>query len=190
MLAPLYQAEIAHPSIRGRLTTLQQFFLGIGAFVASWVGYGCFTGLHTNAQWRLPLGLQILPSVPLAVFIMFFPESPRWLMSKGRDQEGLATLARLHARGDIHDPFVQAEFKDIQASIKHENEHSKGWSDLLMNKSTFRRLMLGVILQFSVQMTGVSALQYYSPQIFAQIGIPANTALLLQAINSILALIS
>ena len=56
MLAPLYQAEIAHPSIRGRLTTLQQFMLGIGALIASFIGYGCFHGLTGQAQWRLPLG--------------------------------------------------------------------------------------------------------------------------------------
>ena len=56
MLAPLYQAEIAHPSIRGRLTTLQQFMLGIGALVASFIGYGCYHGLSGPAQWRIPLG--------------------------------------------------------------------------------------------------------------------------------------
>ena len=56
MLAPLYQAEIAHPSIRGRLTTLQQFMLGIGALIASFIGYGCFHGLTGQAQWRLPRG--------------------------------------------------------------------------------------------------------------------------------------
>lgn len=56
MLAPLYQAEIAHPSIRGRLTTLQQFMLGIGALIASFIGYGCFHGLTGQAQWRVPLG--------------------------------------------------------------------------------------------------------------------------------------
>lgn len=56
MLAPLYQAEIAHPSIRGRLTTLQQFMLGIGALIASLIGYGCYHGLTGQAQWRIPLG--------------------------------------------------------------------------------------------------------------------------------------
>ncbi len=58
MLAPLYQAEIAHPSIRGRLTTLQQFMLGIGALIASFIGYGCYHGLTGPAQWRVPLGMS------------------------------------------------------------------------------------------------------------------------------------
>lgn len=60
MLAPLYQSEIAHPSIRGRLTTLQQFMLGIGALIASFIGYGCFHGLTGQAQWRVPLGTSSL----------------------------------------------------------------------------------------------------------------------------------
>ena len=62
---PLYQAEIAHPAIRGRITALQQFMLGIGAFVAGWISYGTYIHLSTDAQWRLPLGLQMLPAVVL-----------------------------------------------------------------------------------------------------------------------------
>jgi MFS family permease len=65
MIIPLYQSEIAHPSIRGTITSLQQFMLGIGAFVAGWISYGTYVGLHNQAQWRLPLGLQMLPAVVL-----------------------------------------------------------------------------------------------------------------------------
>ncbi|KAG8935639.1 hypothetical protein FRC03_008987 [Tulasnella sp. 419] len=191
MLAPLYQSEIAHPSIRGRLTTLQQFFLGIGAFVASFVGYGCYKGLEgTQAQWRVPLGLQMVPALPLALCVMLFPESPRWLASKGYNEAALETLARLHARGDTTDPFVVSELQDITASIERERSEAVGaYKQIFTVPSNFRRLALGVILQFSVQMTGVSAIQYYSPQIFAQVGFSAGQTLLLQSINSILALI-
>ena len=78
MIIPLYQAELAHPSIRGRVTALQQFMLGVGALVASWVSYGTYTGIHGNsAQWRVPLGLQIIPAVFLGALIFVFPESPR-----------------------------------------------------------------------------------------------------------------
>lgn len=84
LLAPLYQSEIAHPSIRGMLTTLQQFFLGIGAFVASFTVYGCsLYHKGTPFEWRFPLGLQILLAIPLALLIFMFQESPRWLMVQG-----------------------------------------------------------------------------------------------------------
>ncbi|OQE37926.1 hypothetical protein PENCOP_c009G01204 [Penicillium coprophilum] len=191
MMIPLYQAEICHPSIRGRVTALQQFMLGIGALCAGWIGYGTYTGFApTNtAQWRLPLGLQVAPAVFLGVLISFFPESPRWLIDHNRAEEGLRTLAKLHAHGDENDAWVQAEFAQIQESItfEHENE-AKSYLELFTNRSSFRRLFLCCALQASGQMTGVSAIQYYSPQIYGQIGISDEDTLKYQAINSIIAL--
>ena len=79
MIIPLYQAETCHPSIRGRVTALQQFMLGIGALVASWISYGTFIGFADtdSAQWRVALGLQIIPAVALGCLIMLFPEVRR-----------------------------------------------------------------------------------------------------------------
>ena len=76
MMIPLYQAEICHPSIRGRVTSLQQFMLGIGSLCAGWIGYGTYTNFSgtNNAQWQLPLGLQVAPAVFLGILITFFPE--------------------------------------------------------------------------------------------------------------------
>lgn len=75
-----YQAELAHPSIRGRITALQQFMLGVGALVASWVSWGTYRNLkHSDAQWRVPLALQIIPAIFLGALIMLFPESPRYV---------------------------------------------------------------------------------------------------------------
>ncbi|KAJ8481900.1 hypothetical protein ONZ51_g5695 [Trametes cubensis] len=190
MLAPLYQAEIAHPSIRGRLTTLQQFMLGIGALIASFIGYGCFHGLSGQAQWRVPLAIQLLPAIPLAFFILLLPESPRYLAMKGRNEEALHILARLHAHGDIHDPFVVNEHKEILAQVRVEQQETRNaWAQLFLVKSNFRRLVLGVAIQFSIQMTGVSVIQYYAPRIFESIGIDTSTTLGLQSGNSVIALI-
>ncbi|KAK9479836.1 general substrate transporter [Lipomyces japonicus] len=190
MIIPLYQAELAHPTIRGRVTALQQFFLGIGALCASWIGYGCYLGFDTNMQWRLPLGLQIIPAGFLGSLIFFFPESPRWLLGKDRHEEGLKTLAKLYAHGDTEDAFVKVEFETIQASIVEEREKKASWIELFTVRSNFRRILICVALQASVQLTGVSAIQYYSPTIFAQIGLSTGRTLLFQAINSIIALIA
>ncbi|CAJ2503300.1 Uu.00g106940.m01.CDS01 [Anthostomella pinea] len=189
--SPVYQSEIAHPSIRGRVTGLQQFMLGIGALVAGWVSWGCYVNLSNSGQWRIPLGIQNIPAVILATLILLFPESPRWLIDHGRSDEGLATLAKLHSNGDTSDPWVQAEFAQIQESITFEHEHeAKSYKELFTNKSAFRRLFLACAIQASVQMTGVSAIQYFSVPIFAKIGISADNALKYQAINAILALIA
>lgn len=74
-------------------------------------------------------------------------------------------------------------------TFEHEHE-AKSYKELFTNKSSFRRLFLACAIQASIQMTGVSAIQYYSPTIFKQIGIPTNKTLQYQGISSIIALIA
>ncbi|KAH7351050.1 MFS sugar transporter-like protein [Rhexocercosporidium sp. MPI-PUGE-AT-0058] len=190
MIIPLYQSEIAHPSIRGTITSLQQFMLGLGAFIAGWISYGTYVSLTNQAQWRLPLAIQMVPAIVLGALIFLFPESPRWLIDHGYPDEGLKTLARLHSNGNESDPWVRAEFDQIQDSITHEHENeAKSYMELLTNRSSFRRLLIACALQASIQMTGVSAIQYYSVDIYGSIGISGSNALKYQAINNIIALV-
>jgi len=171
MMIPLYQSELAHPSIRGRITALQQFMLGVGALVASWVAYGTFIGYPNTSskQWRIPLGIQIIPAAVLGGLILLFPESPRWLIQHGKKEEGLKNLADLHAYGNEQDPWVRAEYSQIEEQIRQEQElEAKSYKDLFTDKSSFRRLLLCTALQASIQMTGVSAIQYYSTIIFVR----------------------
>ncbi|PYI14687.1 general substrate transporter [Aspergillus violaceofuscus CBS 115571] len=187
---PMFQAEIAHASIRGILGSLQQTMLGIGALSASWIGYGCeksWANTGDSVQWRLPLALQLVPAIGLASCIYFFPESPRWLIDHDRHEEGLHNLARLHANGNIDDAYVRAEYELIQRQIEEEHQHAaKSYKELFANRSNTRRIILACACQASSQMTGVSAIQYFSPAIFAQIGISTSKTLLYQGINSII----
>ncbi|OCF40858.1 glucose transporter [Kwoniella heveanensis CBS 569] len=186
VLVPLYQSEIAHPSQRGRMIATFQFSLGLGAFIAGWVAYGCAQGSPGTAlQWRLPLAFQMFPAIPLVSLIYLLPESPRWLMIKGRQEESLRALARLHASGNIEDPFVQGEFMEMRSKVTEEASMQASWSDIFRNRTNARKVLLGVILQFSVQMTGVSAIQYYSPRVYSAVGFKGNTPLLIQSINNI-----
>lgn len=85
-----------------------------------------------------------------------------WLIDHGKTEQGLRTLAKLHSHGDETDPWVRAEFDQIQDMITFEHEHeAKSYKELFTHKSSFRRLFLAVSIQASVQMTGVSAIQYY-----------------------------
>lgn len=210
MIVPVYQAELCHPSIRGRVTSLQQFMLGVGALCAAWISWGnvfqCSSGQSItgtnifisgtfigfaeddNRQWRVSLGIQNIPAGILGLLILLFPESPRWLIDHGRSEEGLRTLAKLHAHGDINDAFVQAEYSQIQETISVEHESSAGLTELFRDKSCFRRLFLACAIQAATQMTGVSAIQYYSVAIYGKIGIPEADTLQYQAISSCIAL--
>ncbi|KAH8698209.1 sugar transporter STL1 [Phaeosphaeriaceae sp. PMI808] len=193
MIIPVYQGELAHPDIRGRITALQQFMLGVGALAASWISYGTYVGFAptNNAQWRTSLGIQVIPAVILAALILVFPESPRWLIDHGRHEEGLRNLAKLHAHGNENDAWVQAEFQQIQDTLTYEHEHeAKSYIELFKDRSCFRRLLISCALQASVQMTGVSAIQYYSVKIYSKMGIAGDETLKYQAISSIIALVA
>lgn len=91
-------------------------------------------------------------------------QSPRWLIDNGKEEQGLKVLAKLHAHGNENDPWVRAEFNLIQESITYEHEHeAKSYVELFSSRPAFRRLFICCALQASVQMTGVSAIQYVLP---------------------------
>lgn len=93
-------------------------------------------------------------------------------MDQGQEEKALHTLARLHAQGNVEDEFVQHEAEEIRQSVALEREvEAKSYLELFKTKTTFRRLLIGVSLQASGQLTGVSAIQYFSPTIFKQIGL-------------------
>lgn len=175
------------------MTALQQFMLGVGSLCAAWISYGTYIGFSDDdpKQWQVSLGIQIVPGGILALLILLFPESPRWLIARGREVEGLKTLAKLHSNGNEDDVWVRAEFQQIQDSIAHEREHgARSYAELFTDKSSFRRLFLACSIQASIQMTGVSAIQYYSVAIYEKIGIEGHDTLKYQAISSVLALVA
>ena len=82
MIIPIYQAELAHRKIRGKITSLQQLFNALGQIFATWIGYGCYMTWHgtgNSKEWRIPLGCQIVPALFLGALILLFPESPRFV---------------------------------------------------------------------------------------------------------------
>ncbi|KAH8804375.1 putative MFS sugar transporter [Xylogone sp. PMI_703] len=190
MIIPVYQAEISHRNIRGKVTSLQQLFDAVGQIFATWISYGCFAGWDhsgNSAEWRVPLAIQIIPALFLGAFVYMIPESPRWLCDHDMWEKGLENLAQLHAHGDIHDPYVIAEYNLIESQIQMEHlEKPKTYFDLFKDWPNVRRTILTMAVQASTQMTGVSSIRYFSPQIFAQIGIPTTTTLLLTGVNAII----
>ena len=151
---------------------------------------GC-TG-QSDASWRIPLALQILPALILGIGMLFYPDSPRWLLLRERDEEAIATLARVRHLPADH-PSVIAESLEIRASILLENTYARDhfgglsgirleaaqYMSMLKNYGRFKRLAIGCCIMFFQQFMGCNAMIYYAPTMFASLGLNGNTTSLL-----------
>ena len=158
MSVPVYQAECSHPKMRGLIVGLTQQMIGVGFIVSTWVGYGSRHTLDSSAfQWRFPLGFQLIPSVLLLVGLGWLPESPRYLIEIGCDDEGMKILRMLHYNGSNNDDWIQQEFNEIRATISAEKAiTAPGWGVMFKVPQWRKRLMLGTLVQLFTQMTGIS----------------------------------
>ncbi|KAJ6057148.1 hypothetical protein N7460_000422 [Penicillium canescens] len=129
---PVYCSEVAPPQIRGLLASMQQWMIGLGIMVAQWVGYGC--SLRGGVfSWRFPLAFQVVPAFILTCGIWFLPESPRWLIEKGREGEGRSVLAKLHLnRSATNNQLLEHELSQIHDSLLQEHQKAvRSWRQLL-----------------------------------------------------------
>jgi MFS family permease len=147
--------------MRGRLVILANISNTIAFCLANWMNYGLY--FRGGAfQWRFPLAFQLVFAVIAVPIMMFLPESPRWLLLKGRSQEALAVLARLEGKGVfIDDPAVIKAHNSILATIQEERaarvraRHVFLFRDKTQN---LRRLLLSCGTQLMQQFSGVNAL--------------------------------
>ncbi|KII86878.1 hypothetical protein PLICRDRAFT_55774 [Plicaturopsis crispa FD-325 SS-3] len=183
--APMLVTEIAYPTSRGPLTSAYNSLWYSGSIIAAWVTFGTFK-LNNSWAWRAPSALQGLPSVLQIFLIWFVPESPRWLISKGRDAQALKTLAYYHADGDEEDPLIKYEFEEIKTAIDLDRQVASnvGWKALVATPGNRRRMRIIVALAFFSQWSGNGLVSYYLNKVFDSIGITDSTIQLL--INAIL----
>ncbi|KAN0084410.1 General substrate transporter [Tylopilus felleus] len=183
--APMLVTEIAYPTYRAPLTSLYNSLWYSGAIVAAWTTYGTFE-INSTWAWRLPSLLQGLPSVLQFALVLFAPESPRWLVSKGRENEALEMLAYYHADGNESDPLVQHEFQEIKAALHFDRSvaGNTGWKSLVTTPGNRRRMLIIVAIAFFSQWSGNGLVSYYLNKVFDDIGITGTGTQLL--INGIL----
>jgi hypothetical protein len=117
--------------------------------------------MASSWSWRIPSALQGLPSFIQFFLIWFAPESPRWLISKGRRAEGLRILAYYHASGNEEDPLVEYEFEEIKTAIAVERATSSniGWLSFYKTKGNRKRLR--IIVAIAVFSQSVYRLSYF-----------------------------
>ncbi|KAJ0383135.1 hypothetical protein COL922a_011109 [Colletotrichum nupharicola] len=160
MITPVYISESGPPAIRGRLIGVFEIFLQFSQIIGFWVNYG--VNIHvsgsSDTQWHVPLALQIIPGSLLSICMFLQPESPRWLLNAGRTDQ---------ARRIEEDTAMGAN-RGLLEKLREIK--------LPTNRS---RLLLGIALMFIQNMSGINALNYYSPSIFQSIGFTGTSVGLL-----------
>jgi len=170
IIAPMYIAEIAPARLRGRLVTLYQLGIVLGILAAVFVNMliqrmGDETW-NTSTGWRLMFFVGIVPAVLFGVTIIPAVESPRWLMKMGRHEQALWILSKINDR-----PTAVTESAQIQESLSIEEGHI---SELL---TTFRRpLLIGIMLAGFSQLSGITPLFSFLPEIFRSAGTATGDA--------------
>ncbi|KAL4736073.1 major facilitator superfamily domain-containing protein [Aspergillus similis] len=151
---PVLISELVHPSHRVFVTALYATTFYVGSFLCAWVVYGTLN-VHSSWSWRTPTLLQGLPAVFQLAFIWLLPESPRWLIHKGRAQEALQILVRYHANGNPDNELVVAEFYEIREVLQVEQEiESNGVKLFFGNPGNRKRLLIIIILAVAGQWSG------------------------------------
>ncbi|MEJ5993742.1 sugar porter family MFS transporter [Pedobacter sp. Du54] len=184
-VVPLYISEIAPSAIRGRLVTYYQFALTFGILIAYLSNAALLNGVSTfevttglsnlfNAEvWRGMLGMGVVPALLFLFGLLAIPESPRWLIQKGRTAEGIAIISRIN-----NQPVGQIEAE--QKKLTKQND--KGSYKELFAPSMRKALIIGILLPLFSQFSGINAIIYYGPSILSNAGVSLSNSLLSQVI--------
>ncbi|KIK53974.1 hypothetical protein GYMLUDRAFT_921079 [Collybiopsis luxurians FD-317 M1] len=183
MTVPLYNTELSPPKIRGFLVGLTQQMLGIGVIVSNWVGYGS-SFINSDNAWRLPLGIQMVPAVILLIGIQFLPNSPRWLIEVGREEDAKQVVYRLYGvKTSEARERADREYMEMYDTIRAEQfVRSRKITDLWASRAMLWRTLVGCGVQIFTQFTGINIINYFGPQMWRSLGIEGERTLLMQGI--------
>jgi sugar porter (SP) family MFS transporter len=164
--APAYVSEISPAKDRGRLVALYQFNIVLGILIAFLSNY-LLRNVGENA-WRWMIGVEAFPALLYTLLIFTVPKSPRWLISKNRNEEAKKVLDLINPDGDA---------EKLMLEIKKESESHASGENIFMKKYRFPLILAFLIAMFN-QFSGINAFLYYAPRIFEEAGLGESTALL------------
>ncbi|MBL8876779.1 MAG: sugar porter family MFS transporter [Phycisphaerae bacterium] len=179
ILAPMYISEVAPARLRGRLSSLQQLAIVLGLFfaflsnylIAAAAGGASKTFWLGAPAWRWMFWMEAIPSAAFLIGVAFIPESPRFLVARGRSDEARAVFARIG--GDDADALV----REVRASVR--DEHKPRLSDLIDRDSGHISpvLWVGVGLALFQQFVGINVIFYYGEVLWKAAGLTSDEAL-------------
>ncbi|MDD7082904.1 MAG: sugar porter family MFS transporter [Bacteroidales bacterium] len=176
IVSPIYISEVSPAKIRGTLVSLYQLAVTAGfllAYLANWAidagidpsaaaDAGLWSRMFNAEAWRGMLGSETLPALLFLFIIFFIPESPKWLIIKGKPNEATAVLSRILGSEDE----INAE---VEATRSSSGEDKGSWSDLL-KPGILVAVLAGCAIAILGQFMGVNAVLYYGPKIFSEAG--------------------
>ncbi|WP_425518528.1 sugar porter family MFS transporter [Mycobacterium spongiae] len=168
VVIPVYVAESAPAAVRGSLLAAYQVAVVSGLIVGYSVGY-LLAGSHS---WRWMLGLAAVPAALLLPLLLRMPDTARWLLLKGRAAEARAALRRVVADAD-----VDVELAEIAGAVAEDQASTSSIAEMV-RRPYLRATLFVVTLGFLLQITGINAIIYYSPRLFAAMGFEGHFALL------------
>jgi sugar porter (SP) family MFS transporter len=164
--APAYISEIAPAKDRGKLVGLYQFNIVLGILIAFFSNY-LLNDIGDNA-WRWMVGVEAIPAAIYTAFVLTVPKSPRWLLTKFRNEEAKSVLQIINP--DLDPVKLMMEIKDeMDNTVPNEN--------IFLKKYRFP-LILAFLIAFFNQLSGINAFLYYAPRILEEVGLGESSALL------------
>ncbi|PWN29515.1 hypothetical protein BDZ90DRAFT_112448 [Jaminaea rosea] len=175
--SPVFATEHAPTRVRAGLTSLWQ----------TWVAFGLFIGYSANAvvartgaiAWRLQLGSAFIPAIPLILFIYMCPESPRWLMARGRYVEAYSAF-RKHNHTDVQaarELYYAHSLMQVENELKGSNSWINRFQELFTIPRVRRATLAAFVTMLSQQLCGINIIAFYSATIFVQAGFTELQAL-------------
>lgn len=188
-----YLLEVLPPNLKF-LALFYNTFYYIGSIISTWACYGASVHLEGNMKFKLGLWLQLLCPGICVCFLLFFPESPRYLYSQNRIEEARAFIIKYHANGDSNHPVVDAEMKQLAASFAESGfikpKDFFDYRGFIKNRASLKRTALIVTWSWFNQFSGNQVISYYMTTLFLNLGITnPTTRLLLTGINNIICFI-
>ncbi|CAK7204035.1 hypothetical protein SEUCBS139899_006786 [Sporothrix eucalyptigena] len=166
-----YQAEIVPAPLRGLVVVSMQLFLTAGGVIATGINKA-FANTHTDAGWQTVTGIQFLFPFLIATFTYFIPNSPRWLLSKDREDEATTALRRLRSPDEVAAGNCEAEISAIKEALQ-ENMHKGSWRALVQG-TNLRRTALVIVYYFFQQTTGQAFVSTYQTTFYKTNGFAAE----------------
>lgn len=150
-----------------------------------YISYGT-SFISSNASFRIPWGIQMLPAMILLSCAPLMPRSPRWLANKDRWEEAHASLAALRSGDDLQDPVVLHEMQLIRERVAEERKHgSASWAEVFSRRNIIR-VHVAVFSHIWAQYSGTNALLYYIVYIFQMAGLSGTTNLTIASIQYVI----